>query len=132
MLKKKNDKYHLTDKELELMELLWKQDKPLTSVEILSTSNEHSWSDNYLPIMLKSLLEKKAIEVCGYVRCGTQYARQFKYSITKEEYVALFAIGKGLNSKSIPKVAVAMVTELQGDKDVLIKELDGIIQNLKK
>ena len=36
MLKKKNKKYHLTDKEVELMELLWKQDKPLTSVEILA------------------------------------------------------------------------------------------------
>lgn len=132
MLKKKNKKYHLTDKEVELMELLWKQDKPLTSVEILAIPDDHSWSDNYLPIMLKSLLDKNAIEVCGYVRCGTQYARQFKYSITREEYVALFAVGRGLNAHSIPKVAVAMVTELQEDKNDIIKELEGIIEELKE
>ena len=132
MLKKKNKKYHLTDKEVELMELLWKQDKPLTSVEILAIPDEHSWSDNYLPIMLKSLLDKNAIEVCGYVRCGTQYARQFKYSITREEYVALFAVGRGLDAQSIPKVAVAMVTELQEDKDDIIRELEKIIKKLKE
>ena len=132
MLKKKNKKYHLTDKEVELMELLWKQDKPLTSVEILAIPDEHSWSDNYRPIMLKSLLDKNAIEVCGYVRCGTQYARQFKYSITREEYVALFAVGRGLDAQSIPKVAVAMVTELQEDKDDIIRELEGIIEKLKE
>ena len=132
MLKKKNKKYHLTDKEVELMELLWKQDKPLTSVEILAIPDEHSWSDNYLPIMLNSLLDKNAIEVCGYVRCGTQYARQFKYSITREEYVALFAVGRGLDAQSIPKVAVAMVTELQEDKDDIIRELEGIIEKLKE
>ena len=55
--------YRLTTKEEELMNLLWKQDKPMTSVEILAIGDEHSWSDNYLPIMLKSLLKKKAIEV---------------------------------------------------------------------
>lgn len=132
MLKKKNKKYHLTDKEVELMELLLKQDKPLTSVEILAIPDDHSWSDNYLPIMLKSLLDKNAIEVCGYVRCGTQYARQFKYSITREEYVALFAVGRGLDAQSIPKVAVAMVTELQEDKDDIIRELEGIIEKLKE
>lgn len=51
--------YRLTTKEEELMNLLWKQDKPMTSVEILAIGDEHSWSDNYLPIMLKSLLKKK-------------------------------------------------------------------------
>ena len=78
------------------------------------------------------MLDKNAIEVCGYVRCGTQYARQFKYSITREEYVALFAVGRGLDAQSIPKVAVAMVTELQEDKDDIIRELEGIIEKLKE
>mgnify|MGYP002580733948 CR=1 FL=1 len=78
------------------MNLLWKQDKPMTSVEILAIGDEHSWSDNYLPIMLKSLLKKKAIEVCGYAQCGTQYARQFRYLLSREEYVARLAVGRGL------------------------------------
>lgn len=124
--------YRLTTKEEELMNLLWIQDKPMTSVEILEIADTHSWSDNYLPIMLKSLLKKGAIEVCGYVQCGTQYARQFRYAITKEEYVARLAVGRGLRTNSIPKVAVAMVEELGEDKDDVIRELEEIIKELRE
>ena len=124
--------YRLTTKEEELMNLLWKQDKPMTSVEILAIGDEHSWSDNYLPIMLKSLLKKKAIEVCGYAQCGTQYARQFRYLLSREEYVARLAVGRGLEAHSIPKVAVAMVEELGEDKNDVIRELEEIIQKLRE
>lgn len=124
--------YRLTTKEEELMNLLWVQDKPMTSVEILENATTHSWSDNYLPIMLKSLLKKGAIKVCGYVQCGTQYARQFQYDITKEEYVARLAVGRGLKTNSIPKVAVAMVEELGEDKDDVIRELEEIIKELRE
>lgn len=124
--------YRLTTKEEELMNLLWVQDKPMTSVEMLEIADTHSWSDNYLPIMLKSLLKKGAIKVCGYVQCGTQYARQFNYAITKEEYVARLAVGRGLRTNSIPKVAVAMVEELGEDKDDVIRELEEIIKELSE
>lgn len=124
--------YRLTTKEEELMNLLWKQDKPMTSVEILAIEDEHSWSDNYLPIMLKSLLKKKAIEVCGYAQCGTQYARQFRYLLSREEYVARLAVGRGLEAHSIPKVAVAMVEEFGEDKNDVIRELEEIIQKLRE
>lgn len=124
--------YCLTTKEEELMNLLWKQDKPMTSVEILAIGDEHSWSDNYLPIMLKSLLKKKAIEVCGYAQCGTQYARQFRYLLSREEYVARLAVGRGLEAHSIPKVAVAMVEEFGEDKNDVIRELEEIIQKLRE
>ncbi len=123
--------YRLTTKEEELMNLLWVQDRPLTSIEILENAEEHSWSDNYLPIMLKSLLAKGAIEVCGYIQCGTQYARQFRYAITKEEYVARLAVGSGLKTNSISKVAVAMVEELGDDKEDVIRELEKIIKELR-
>lgn len=132
MMKTQNEKYHLTDKEVELMELLWKLDKPLTSMQMLEAAGEHSWSDNYLPIMLKSLLKKKAIEVCGYVQCATQYARQFKYAITREEYIARFAISHGLKTNAIPRVAVAMVEELDEDKEEIIRELEAFIRELKE
>jgi predicted transcriptional regulator len=124
--------YRLTAKEEELMNLLWSQDKPLTGVEMLAVADEHSWSDNYLPIMLKSLLKKEAIEVCGYVQCGTQYARQFRAAITREAYVARLALGRGLSVSSIPKVAVAMVDELGEDKGTVIQELEEIIKELRE
>ena len=90
-----NPRYHLTTREEELMEMLWESDKPLTSVEMLELSDGYSWKDNYLHIMLRSLLKKEAIRVCGTVQYGTQYARQFEPAITKEEYAAKLIAGKG-------------------------------------
>lgn len=126
-----NKSYRFTAKEEELMNLLWEQDRPMTSVEILEISGIHSWSDNYLPIMLKSLLKKEAIEVCGYTQCGTQYARQFRAALSKEEYIARLAVRRGLDKNSVAKVALAMVDELGEDKDTAIKILESVIAELK-
>jgi len=125
-------RYHLTTREEELMEMLWESDKPLTSVEMLELSDGYSWKDNYLHIMLRSLLKKEAISVCGTVQYGTQYARQFKPAITKEEYAAKLLAGKGLTSSSIAKVTAALAKET-GVKDTekLIKDLEDFIDNLK-
>ncbi len=122
----------LTSKELELLELFWQMDRPLTSVEILETPTERSWSDNYLPIMLKSLLKKGVLEICGCVQYGTQYARQFIPLISKEEYIARFAVRNGVTSHTIPKVVVALAEELHDDKDTLISELEDLIKELKE
>jgi len=128
-----NPRYHLTTREEELMEMLWESDKPLTSVEMLELSDGHSWKDNYLHIMLRSLLKKEAIRVCGTVQYGTQYARQFEPAITREEYAAKLIAGKGLASNSIAKVAAALAKETEvKDTDKLIKDLEDFIDNLKE
>lgn len=124
---------YLTGSEEELMELFWTKQEPLTSVEILKVAEGHSWNDSYLHIMLRSLLKKGLIEVCGTVQYGTQYARQFIPSVTKEGYAAKLIISKGLGKNSISKVAVAMVNELDGSTTKsVIKDLEKIIDELKK
>lgn len=66
--------------------------------------------------MLSSLLKKEMIRVCGTVQYGTQYARQFVSTITKEEYAAKLIMSKGLGKSSIARVTVAMVKET-GDRE---------------
>lgn len=129
MAKKKS---YLTGSEEELMELFWDRKQALTSVEILKTVENHSWNDSYLHIMLRSLLKKGMIEVCGMVQHGTQYARQFVPVMTKEEYAAKIVMSKGLDKSSVAKVAVAMVKETEGElKEDLIEELEKIIEELR-
>ena len=124
---------HLTESEEELMELFWSRKEALTSVEILKMDFSHSWSDSYLHIMLRSLMKKKMIEVCGTVQYGTQYARQFVPSMTKEEYVAKIITEKGVDKSSLAKVAVAMVKETDVETRAdLIEELEKIIRELKE
>ncbi len=127
----KNNNY-LTKSEEELMELFWERKEALTSVEILKTAVNHSWNSSYLHIMLRSLLKKGMIEVCGTVQYGTQYAREFVPLMTKEEYAAKIVMSKGLDKASIAKVATAMVKEVEGEtKSCLIEELEKIIEELR-
>ena len=123
---------HLTNSEEDLMERFWEKKEPLTSVEILELSAERSWNGNYIHKMLRSLLKKDMIKICGTVQCGTQYARQFIPAVTKEEYAAKLVMSKGIEKSAIAAVTVAMVHEMDGaDGEDVVKQLEDIIEELK-
>ena len=123
---------HLTNSEEDLMEIFWEKKEPLTSVEILELSAESSWNGNYIHKMLRSLLKKDMIKICGTVQCGTQYARQFIPAVTKEEYAAKLVMSKGIEKSAIAAVTVAMVHEMDGaDGEDVVKQLEDIIEELK-
>ena len=123
---------HLTNSEEDLMELFWEKKEPLTSVDISEFSADRSWNGNNKHMMLRSLLKKGMIEVCGTVQCGTQYARQFVPIVTKEQYAAKLVMSKGIEKNSIAAVTVAMVNEVnKADEEGLVKQLEEIIQELK-
>lgn len=123
---------HLTGSEEDLMEMFWGSKEPLTSVEIMNLAADRSWNGNYVHIMLRSLLKKGMIKVCGTVQCGTQYARQFIPTVTREQYAAKLVMSKGIGSNSIAAVTVAMVNETgKADSEGLVKQLEEIIEELK-
>lgn len=123
---------HLTGSEEDLMEIFWASKEPLTSVEILNISGDRSWNGNYVHIMLRSLLKKGMIEVCGTVQSGKQYARQFIPAVTKEQYAAKLVMSKGIGKNSIAAVTVAMVNEMNEETgEELVKQLEEIIEELK-
>ncbi len=122
---------HLTNSEEDLMEIFWERKEPLTSVEISEISADRSWNGNYVHMMLRSLLKKGMITVCGSVQYGTQYARQFIPSLTKEQYAAKLVMSKGIKKNAIAAVTVAMVNEADEDGEELIQQLEEIIEELK-
>ena len=130
MITKKAKK--LTNSEEDLMELFWERKEPLTSVEILELSADRSWNGNYVHMMLRSLLKKDMVKVCGTVQYGTQYARQFVPAVTKEQYAAKLVMSKGIGKNSIAEVTVAMVNETDDTGgEGLIQQLEEIIEELK-
>ena len=52
-------KIRLTKSEREIMDVLWKQGKALTSSEIIEFSTNRSWSNTSIHLLLKSLLDKR-------------------------------------------------------------------------
>ncbi len=126
-------KTYLTRSEESLMELFWEAGRPLTSVEIMELAKECSWNGNYVHKMLRSLLDKEMVRVCGTVQYGTQYARQFVPVPTREQYVARLAVRKGVGKSSIADVTAALVREVDGtDYEDVIAQLESIVEELKK
>ena len=78
----------LTKSEMEIMDVLWASDKPLSRSDLLERSEEKTWKDSSVHILLNGLLQKQAICEAGMVKRSKTYGRTFKPTLTREEYFA--------------------------------------------
>ena len=78
----------LTKSEMEIMDVLWDSDKPLSRLDLLSRSDEKTWKDSSVHILLNGLLQKEAIHEAGLVKRSKTYGRVFAPTLTREEYYA--------------------------------------------
>ena len=78
----------LTKSEMEIMDVLWGSEKPLSRADLLARSEEKSWKDSSVHILLNGLLQKGAIQEAGLVKRSKTYGRVFSPTMTREEYFA--------------------------------------------
>lgn len=78
----------LTKSELEIMDVLWESEGPLSRSDLLERSAEKTWKDSSVHILLNGLLQKKAIREAGFVKRSKTYGRTFLPTLTREEYYA--------------------------------------------
>lgn len=78
----------LTKSELQIMDVLWASDVPLSRSDLLTQSEDKTWKDSSVHILLNSLLRKGAIEEAGFVKRSKTYGRTFAPTLTREEYFA--------------------------------------------
>ncbi len=78
----------LTKSEMEIMDVLWESNKPVSRADLLSRSEEKTWKDSSVHILLNGLLQKGAIAEAGLVRRSKTYGRVFVPTMTREEYFA--------------------------------------------
>ena len=123
----------LTKQEENLMNFLWDYGQPATSHDVMEKCSNITWSVNYIHVMFRSLLKKGAIECCGMVQYGSQYARQFRCVVTREEYFSQQAKKNGMNVKSLLRTAAAMAAQVdEKEQAELVEELEEIIAQLKE
>ena len=79
----------LTRSEMEIMDVLWNEGKPLSRSDLLQRNEEKSWKDSSVHILLNGLLQKGAIEEAGFVRRSKTYGRTFVPTMTREQYFAM-------------------------------------------
>ena len=78
----------LTKSEMEIMDVMWASETPLSRSDLLSRSEEKSWKDSSVHILLNGLLQKGAIREVGMVKRSKTYGRTFSPTLTREEYFA--------------------------------------------
>ena len=78
----------LTRSEMEIMDVLWEAGVPLSRSDLLERSEEKTWKDSSVHILLNGLLQKGAIQEAGLVKRSKTYGRVFSPTLTREEYFA--------------------------------------------
>ncbi len=78
----------LTKSEMEIMDVLWGSNVPMSRADLLARSEEKTWKDSSVHILLNGLLQKGAIQEAGLVKRSKTYGRVFAPTLTREEYFA--------------------------------------------
>ena len=78
----------LTRSEMEIMDVFWGADAPLSRADLLACGEEKTWKDSSVHILLNGLLQKGAIQEVGFVKRSKTYGRTFAPTLSREEYFA--------------------------------------------
>ena len=123
--------FKLTKSEMEIMDLLWKEKRPLWRSEIIALSPDRSWKAGSIHILLNSMLEKGAVQVAGFVQSTKNYARTFLPELTLEEYAVMQIQGtRGLDGCRLVGLTAALIGEID-DRETL-ERLEQAIQEKKQ
>jgi len=80
----------LTEKEMEIMAVLWSKKSSMTAAEIIEASNNRTWKENSIYIILNSLIKKGAVILTRDKPTMTNYAKTYTPIITSEEYTIAY------------------------------------------
>lgn len=120
----------LTKSEEQIIELLWNCGEPLTSSEIIKNSVGKTWKDSYVHLLINSLMDKGIIEVAGFKKATKNYARTFKPTMSREEYLLLsLTKSKNCDKTQMPKIFKAYIADVTDPK--LLDELEEAIKSRK-
>ena len=111
----------LTKSEMEIMDVLWASDRPLSRSDLLERSEEKTWKDSSVHILLNGLLQKNAIREAGVVKRSKTYGRTFEPTLTREEYFAVTIF----SHRHKPEI-VGLIAALLKRQDITASDLEKI------
>ncbi len=111
----------LTKSEMEIMDVLWSSDAPLSRADLLERSEEKTWKDSSVHILLNGLLQKNAIREAGMIKRSKTYGRTFSPTMTREEYFAATIF----SHRHKPEI-VGLMEALLRREDITAAELEAI------
>ena len=113
----------LTKSEMQIMDVFWEAGKALSRAELLERSQDKSWKDSSVHILLNGLLQKNMLREAGLVKCSKTYGRTFLPTMTREEYFAAVIF----SYRHKPRF-VELMTALLSRPDITQEDRDRIRQ----
>lgn len=111
----------LTRSELEIMDALWDAGKPMSRADLLAYTNDKTWKDSSVHILLNGLLKKEAIVETGFVKRNKTYGRVFAPACSREAYYAQAVF----SNRRKPNVQ-GLFRELLSREEVTAEDLDAV------
>ena len=123
---KKQPFQKITNRELEIMQLLWHADHPLIASEIAAMKPD--LTVNTVQSVLRNLLKHKYIEVAKIVYSGTVLTRSYRHLITEQDFgidqvISDFHSFRGL---SVSHLVASLLNEPVSSSE--IDELEEVIR----
>lgn len=131
---KKKKSYRLTNLELELMQLLWEADKPLSRAEIMdivdSAPGKPLFSSNSFHLLVNDLMEKDLIISVAPAADGRKNARRFAPNISRNEYFALqISTTENYKADDIPDIFAALFKVSQDNySETVLDKMEQLIR----
>ena len=100
-------RFKLSNSEEILMDTLWRENRPLTTLQLTEKVTEASWNTNYIDKLLGQLVKKGMVQVSGLLQNGRYQSRQFVPCYTKDEFLANMLEEQGVNQALFARIAVA-------------------------
>ncbi len=120
-------KKKLSSRQFDIMNILWKSNKPMLASEILNCNSE--LNINTVQSTLKSLISKGFIKISGVTYSGTVLARTYCPLISKEEYLQNLYNELGMSSDTNSLLISLIKQETSLEK---LNELENILIETKK
>lgn len=129
---KQRTKFELTQREFDILKILWSSEKPLVASDF--TKIDELLSINTVQAVLKNLLKKNLIKVADIVYSGTVLSRSYTPTINEKDFT-LKNIVKDYKEieKAVPLPNfVATLLDQESDEEEAIKELERLLEERKK
>ena len=112
----------ITNSEKQILEVLWDEEKPLTSSEIVGVSDDRTWKASSVHLLLNSLLNKDLVEVAGFKKTT------FQPTMTREEYsINQLRQEQRNTSRTLSRLFNALLKDEEDDD--LLKELADMVDS---
>lgn len=120
----------LTKSELQIMDVFWASDVPLSRSDLLERSEKKTWKDSSVHILLNGLLNKGVICEAGFVKRSKTYGRTFQPAMTREEYYAAAIFSHTHKPQIVPFVEALL--KQQNPTSEQLQQIEKLIRGIKE